>query len=391
MDKKDLIIIPFHDWRKSEKEGFRTRDVHIIKALERNSQIRKILIVNRPCTLPELVYKNFRRDLPGEIILSVGNFKLTQVSPKTYVADFESVDFLGQILKRYRWFLEKYSDQSYFEFINRCMATLKLNQPALLIQNLFAFNLALKIETAYRLFDAWDNFLRFPSYKNLQTEVHEAYTQLSRHVTHWATNSEENKEIFQKEFKTDKITVIKNGLKSDFLSSDPEIPEDMKGIPRPIAGFGGKISYLLNTELINYIVEDNPEVSFVFVGQILDKKIYRAIDKASNVYFLGDKHYSKYPSYVHNFDICLVPYNIKEGQHGGDSIKVYEYLLTGKKVVGTCGNGLQDLTDYVYVVDTPSEFSHELRDLYNAKKPIDPDKYSWETKSNQFLDILLNG
>jgi hypothetical protein len=64
----DLIIIPFHDWRKSEKEGFRTRDVHFIKALTKEKSINKILVINRPITRLELLYKRHKRALDGKQI-----------------------------------------------------------------------------------------------------------------------------------------------------------------------------------------------------------------------------------------------------------------------------------------------------------------------------------
>ena len=144
----------------------------------------------------------------------------------------------------------------------------------------------------------------------------------------------------------------------------------------------------MNYKLINFITQDNPKSSFVFVGQILDKKVYNKIEKRKNVFFLGDKNYSIYPRYVSNFDICIVPYNINEGQHGGDSMKAYEYLLTGKKVVGTNGNGLQDLKEYLYLAENPKEFSDLLKNYKNEKAIINIEDHSWQSKSVKLLNYL---
>ena len=111
---------------------------------------------------------------------------------------------------------------------------------------------------------------------------------------------------------------------------------------------------------------DNPDFSFVFVGQILDKEVYKKIEKRDNVIFLGDKHYDIYPNYVANFDVCIIPYNINEGQHGGDSIKAYEYLLTRKKVVGTKGNGLLDLKKHWKWYYQYTKILHVLRYLQQS-------------------------
>ena len=135
---------------------------------------------------------------------------------------------------------------------------------------------------------------------------------------------------------------------------------------------------------------DNKKLSFVFIGQILDKEVYEKIEKRENVFFLGDKKYSDYPNYVANFDVCIVPYNVKEKQHGGDSIKAYEYLLTGKKVVGTVGNGLQDLGDYIYLTETKEEFSKELKNQKNKKPLINGSDFSWETRSCYLFDLIKN-
>lgn len=389
VQKKDLIIVPFHDWRKSEREGFRTRDVHFIKALAKNPAIGKILVINRPTTWLELRVKKFDKALSGDKILSRGSFELTKVADNIFVSDFMSGNFIQQILQRNRWFFKMYAHNSYVEFIEECTQKLGLIAPGLLIQNIFAFGLVSKLPVENKLFDAWDNFIKFPAYRKFTSDLTHAYSQLGIHTPHWITNSLENKNLFLQEYNPEKISVIKNGVKANFFSKNNRIPEDIKDIPKPIAGFGGKISYLLNTELINEVSRENPHMSFVFVGQILDKETYNKIEKTPNIYFLGDKHYEEYPSYVNSFDICIVPYRIGKDQHGGDSIKVYEYLLTGKKVIGTNGNGLQDLTDYAYVVESAAEFSKELQDSKNKKQLVDPEEHSWEKKAELILDRLF--
>lgn len=384
----DLIVIPFHDWRKSEKEGFRTRDVHFIKALAQNSHINKILVVNRPSTWLELAYKKSSKTLQGKQILKSKSFILTEVAHNIYVVDYHAMDIFGQILKKHEWFMEKYKEQRYFEFILRCSDELALKDPYLLLQNIFAAELAVKIRAKRKIFDAWDNFLRFPAYQSLKSRLYTNYDLLSDKIPNWITNSQENIDLYRDNFKVKHITLIKNGVKADFVSTPYELPEDLIGIKRPIIGFGGKISYLIDYGLVNYITLDNPEASFVFVGQILDKRVFDKIEKRNNVFFLGDKKYGLYPNYVRSFDICIVPYNINEGQHGGDSMKAYEYLLAGKKVVGTNGNGLEDLIDHVYVTKTKKDFSNALKNLENHKEPLEVGLHSWESKAQKILSIF---
>lgn len=386
----NLIIIPFHDWRKSHKEGFRTRDVHFINALSHNNLVEKILVINRPTTRFELLYKKNDKVLPGKLIFTNQKFTLTEIKKNLYVTDYISNDIFGQLLRKYLWFIDKYNDKEYVDFINTCQKLLNFDGANLIVQNIFSYKLAVTLNAHVKVFDAWDNFLKFPAYKKIKKNLELGYSVLSKNIVHWATNSQENIDFYKKKFNPLEISLIKNGVKSNFISGNKIIPEDIRGIKKPIIGFGGKISYLLNYELINFLTKDNENSSFVFVGQILDKKVYQMIVKRRNVFFLGDKKYSEYANYVKNFDICIVPYNINEGQHGGDSMKAYEYLLTGKKVVGTNGNGLQDLKEYIYLAETREEFSLELKDPKNKKPLIDIKDYSWESKAEKLLNILKN-
>lgn len=383
----DFVIIPFHDWRKSEKEGFRTRDVHFINTIGNTSE-NKILVINRPLTTLELLYKRHNKQLVGKRISEDGNFTLTQVKDNIFVADYHSSDVVGQAIKKFKWFIERYNDTEYTNFIKKCYLKLGFDQPFLITQNVFAYKLAISLDAKVKLFDAWDNFLKFPGYRHIKEHLNQGYSVSAREIKKWTTNSNENLKFYKNTFDVDNIKLIKNGVKSNFTSGDVNVPEDLQSIKRPWIGFGGKISYLIDYDLINYISKKNPDFSFVFVGQILDKKVYNKIEKRENVYFLGDKKYNIYPNYVRSFDICIVPYNIKNKQHGGDSMKAYEYLISNKKVVGTNGNGLEDLKKFIYVTESMEEFSKELNTLENKKMKLPIEKHSWESKVNEILCLL---
>jgi len=386
----NLVIIPFHDWRKNCKEGFRTRDAHFIQAFEKNKNVSKILIINRPTSLLEILIKNFSRYLSGEIIKSKRGFELVKISQKVYVVDFISHDFLGQIIKKHKWFISKYQSKSYIDFINESIAFLGMDNHKLIIQNVFSGGISNKLKSTKVLFDAWDNFLKFPAYSKIYKQLNKLYQKLSINSDMWISNSTENINFFNRKFKVKNLRLIKNGVTSDlFLGSSKDLPTDLANIPRPIVGFGGKVTHLLNVDLMNYIAYDNPNFSFVLVGQILDKEIFKKIKKSKNLFYLGDKHYSIYPNYIKNFDIYIIPYQIDKKQHGGDSIKAYEYLSTGKKVIGTRGNGLEDLEEYLYIADTYEDFSFEIKNYKkNTKEKFNPAEYSWTKKAKEILQLI---
>ena len=388
----NILIIPFHDWRKIIKEGFRTRDAHFIEVFSKKNKFKK-LIVNRPITLLEILLKKKGKKIKGEIILTQDGFTLYKIQENTFLIDFISKNILKQIFQRYKWYINTYSDKKYLLFINSCLLHLEIEEYSVISQNVFAYKLVEKLNSNLKVFDAWDNFTKFRVYQSILDEVKKGYRSHAKQCDFWITNAKENITDFSREFRPNQVYLISNGVDlGRFVNkNDNELPKDLAKIKKPIVGFGGKITQLLDINLINSVIKNNPEVSFVFVGQKLDKDVFNKISKKHNFYYLGDKHYDVYSNYVKNFDICIVPYVTKEEQKSGaNSIKVYEYLATGKKVLGTSGNGLEDLKEYLYLVDNSEEFSKELETIKNEKKNIDLELYSWDNKVNTLVKLMKN-
>lgn len=388
----NLIIIPFHDWRKILKEGFRTRDAHFIESLQKSDAVEKLIIINRPTTIVEILIKKKQKKIQGKVVHRYKGFQCIEVDANTYVIDYISNDIFGQMRRKFLWFMDQFASDNYVKFINECLVKLEVEKYNLLSQNIFAQKLTERLSPNKSAFDAWDNFSAIEAYSSIKKQVDQAYSNYTQSVDFWITNSSDNLHFFSTEFTSLQIKLIKNGLDLNRFNLEKEysVPKDLENIKRPIVGFGGKIAQTINTELINYAIKNNPDVSFVFMGQILNNEIFKSIYKADNVYYLGDKFYDEYPNYVNSFDICLVPYYIEEDKKSGTNpIKVYEYLALNKKVIGTNGNGLEDLEDYLYLINNKEELSNEIkRGVINEKALIDLKDNSWDSKTNEFLDLL---
>ena len=386
----NVVIVPFHDWRKILIEGFRTRDAHFIEQFEKHNNLN--IIVNRPTTRFEISLRRKQNLIKGEVVLARQGFKLYKISERLYLIDFVSNDIIGQVLKGYNWFIEQYANPKYIAFINDCFKQLGIADSYNLInQNIFAFKLSEKLNPRTSIFDAWDNFTKFEVYSKVKDQIESGYNSYATNCDFWITNSKDNIACFQERFNPKQLYLITNGVDvSRFsMNNNMSCPEDLKSIQRPIVGFGGKITHLIDVDLVNETVEKNKNISFVFVGQILDKSIFNAINKTSNFYYLGDKHYESYPNYVKNFDVCTVPYiTDEEKKSGANTIKVYEYLATNKKVIGTGSNGLEDLKSHLYIVNNAIEFTEELKDISNHKEKIDLNSHSWKTKTQDILKLL---
>lgn len=110
----NLIYIPYHDWRKLENEGHRTRDAHFIKAFQNNEAIDKLIIINRPITFLELVLKKrtLSRRLNGNLIFQNQNKSLWQIDNKTFLIDSFENDNIRHLRIGRAWYFEAYGNSS---------------------------------------------------------------------------------------------------------------------------------------------------------------------------------------------------------------------------------------------------------------------------------------
>ncbi|SFU27300.1 Glycosyltransferase involved in cell wall bisynthesis [Pustulibacterium marinum] len=385
----NLIVIPFHDWRKIQKEGFRTRDAHFIEEFG-TIKSQKTLIVNRPTTRLEIFLRYRKIRFNYDVVYKEKYFTLYKINDNLYMVDSIFPDIIGQLLKKYLWFVEKYGDEGLLKFINKCLNIIDFSECVILSQNIFAYQLLENVSSSLKIFDAWDDFTKFNVYKKVRFKIYEAYNVYAKKCNFWVTNSKENISRFYQKFSPNFISLIKNGVDVKRFSGKSEIPRDIKNIPRPIVGFGGKVSHLIDVPFLNEVLIDNPHLSFVFIGQILDKKVYKKINKTNNFYYLGDKHYDEYPNYVKNFDICIIPYVVEDSKKSGaNSIKMYEYLAANKKVIGTSGNGLEEMQEYVFVTNDPKNFSLILNSSQaGIKNEINIDEYSWNLRVRELLKLI---
>ena len=385
----NLAVVPYHDWRKILVEGNRTRDAHFIEHFRSNEGIDKLIILNRPITFPELIFYKKLKSIKGHVLLSNKGLRLIQIDMKTYVIDFISSNFLEHIIKKRDWYFKAYTNKLYVEFIFQAYKYLGIENVNYISFNIYAVYLFDKIKSSKIIFDAWDNFVKFPFSKSHLENIKKAYISYAKNANYWTTNSDSNISYYNDNYSPNNIKLITNGVDVDrFIQDSKFVPDDLKKIPAPIIGFGGKITHLFDVSLFNYLVSSNPDKSFVIVGQILNKSIFKKIKKAKNFYYLGDKSYDIYPQYVINFNICIIPYVIDKYGHGANTIKAYEYISTQNKTVGTSSSGINKLSKYIYVCNDKDDFSNCLKDLQNKKEKFSDETFYWKFKVKEILNIF---
>lgn len=395
MNKLNLVVVPFHDWKKCEREGFRTRDAHFMQEFGKHPAIDKLLIVNRPISLSEIILlrRNWRVK-HGRLLLHKNDFYLTQVADKTFALDIVVPELIQPLVMRRKWTPYIFGKARVVAIVNETLQYLHMQKwyTLLAFQPLFV-PLVKQLSPILFILDAQDNLLQHPLYRDIPgLKGYYDYCQDRADLIY--TNSAETTQ-WMNEKRLD-AAYLPNGVDNERFNPalDYPYPADITSISRPVVGYAGKMQELFDVDMLLEVANALPEVSFVCIGQQLNPKWVKPLWNCQNIYYLGDKHYNILPQYLASFDICMIPYNVSR-QHGGDPIKFYEYLAMGKPIITTNIGGVSAFTNLpqVKVVTNATEFisalKHFLTLIRNGEKlpSVDlPNEVLWSSKA----DLMIN-
>jgi teichuronic acid biosynthesis glycosyltransferase TuaH len=396
----DLIILPLHDWRKCEIEGFRTRDGHIMQHFSVHPLIRRILVVNRPVSLPELIKKRIvwgagRRLRSYSIDLYT---KVHQKTEKVFVLDIFSTDVVSPVLLRRDWWFKSLNSERVHKAIRRAAAILEMKSVTLFLWSPMSAGVIGKIDEAVVAFDALDNWLRHPEIKDKRGFIRLGYELVSANAGLIFVNSKNLQDFFRTLGR--ESILIKNGVDPNrFGFQKFTMPADLARIRKPIVGYAGKLAQRINVELVHFVADRMPEVAFVFIGPILNKKSVRYLFNRPNVLYLGDKHYDSLPNYVAHFDVAMIPHHVGDLENDGDPIKLYEYLAAGKPIVTTRIAGVDEFSEKIEIALSPSDFLERVRKLVcshtndaadvESRRKLIGEEHTWELKADIMVKELV--
>ena len=135
---------------------------------------------------------------------------------------------------------------------------------------------------------------------------------------------------------------------------------------KPIIGYFGSISDWFDTDLIEYLASSRSEFTFVMIGYTFGADI-RKLQEFPNVHFLGERPYSELPKYLHDFDVCLIPFKMIPLIDATHPVKIYEYFAAGKPVVATKMTELYPMADMCYLAKDKEDFLKKLDLAVNEK------------------------
>ncbi len=176
------------------------------------------------------------------------------------------------------------------------------------------------------------------------------------------------------------------------------VPDDMRKLKHPIIGYIGAFRDWQDFDLLEYLFENHPQKTFVFIGPCLHsaQSVIKKFEKYQNVYFLGQKKIEELPAYLKYFDVVIIPNKKTIFNESVVPYKLFEYLAAGKKILST--NHSSDLIkfyfDYIEIADDKFEFSEKLnlilsRNDHELQKVFEfGQKQSWQIRVEKMFDLL---
>ena len=133
----------------------------------------------------------------------------------------------------------------------------------------------------------------------------------------------------------------------------------LRSVRRPIICYYGAIMEWFDVEMVRTIAASRPDWSIVLIGNV-DIPV-EPLKKLRNVRFLGEKPYAELPGYLHQFDVCLIPFRLTPIIQAANPAKFYEYLSAGKPVVATPMPELQPMQRLFYAAGSGQEAIGQIK------------------------------
>ncbi len=162
---------------------------------------------------------------------------------------------------------------------------------------------------------------------------------------------------------TRRCALVRNGVDFEFFATNTRPNTLLAHLQHPIIGYYGAIAEWIDLELIRFLALECPDYQFVYIGDVfIDVSSLKSLP---NVHLLGRRPYPEMPLYLHNFDVCMIPFRLYKVTHAVDPVKFYEYISAGKPVVASRLHELESFGDYLYLADTHEEFLEQIRRALN--------------------------
>jgi len=361
--------------------GVENRNYQILQHLIKDERVEKVITVDYLPHNWRRFFKNWKNLFKKNSLEKVksGLFtKIYKVSDKLRV--FSSA-------------LSKISPKRFYREINRFVAG--ENCANLIVWSFYplATDYFLQIPAKLYVFDTVDNWAEHPSYCHHKKQLIENYKTIDKKADLIFTVSNDLQNLYEN---FSKVYWAPNGVDvKHFQQKYAVINRDIGEIKKPIIGYIGTIQDRLDQDLLEYLVKNNPDKSFVMIGPVWYKEIAERFAKYSNIYFLGRKSYQEAPMYVQQFDVGIIPHRIDKFVKSTNPMKMYEYLACQKPVVSTTGGDVEQFADLIHITNVYQEFNQSIaKALNNDSEKLRKARFkkaqenSWLKRTDEMLKLI---
>jgi glycosyltransferase involved in cell wall biosynthesis len=361
MNLKDQNIICFagEDWWFHNPHS----NLHIMQELSRDN---RILFVNSPgIRMPDFKRDKFAYKRVFKKLQSFARF-LKKAQDNIWVF----TPFAIPVIPRFQHAISRLNTAMLLLQIRLLSRWLSLDNPVLWVTVLIAKDVALTLRREggkCLVYYCVDNTPHYPGVDHaymiaLENDLHHK-ADLALFVNH--TLLEERRHFNPSTFYTGHGVDYAHFAQAQ--SHAQPVPADMAAIKRPIAGYMGEINSL-DVQLLRFLAQRNPGISFVFVGDIFaDMNALRGL---TNVHFLGKRPYAQLPAYLQCFDVCCLYYKTEATFNNyRNPKKLLEYLATGKPVVSVSILEVEHFRDYVSIASSFEDYDRLLRQAIDHDTP----------------------
>lgn len=238
------------------------------------------------------------------------------------------------------------------------------------------------------VYDCADDFSCFPSAKILR--ITEKERELISESDLVVATSRRLQEKIRRTRHT--AVLIPNAVDYKHFTKVAVIPGDISNVRHPIIGYFGGIFDWFDEKLVCALAVKRPDWSFVLIGLSAKEKEFQNLP---NIFLLGRKPYDDIPSYLQQFDVCIIPFKVNELTLSVNPLKVYEYLAGGKPIVSTDLPELRHIpfvkiarntTEFIRKIEEALEES-EKTELIKARKEY-ASQNTWYHRVNELLNNI---
>ncbi len=364
-----------------------------VKSIEHNN-LRNIVV------LPNIPW-NYRWQRPQQISSRLANlgYCIFYISPITQEESFltkisENI-FEVHLATRTRgnalrdFHLDKENSQDFIESLKKILKEFNVSEYLLFTLHPVWKDVAPALDPMKRVYDLMDLYSGFPEAREDLIVGEEKLIKDSDIVLSTA----ESLFKYAKEINGN-VHLVRNGVDSEKFSK-LEKNGVLEGIrDKPIIGYFGAITDWVDFGLLEYVIKDNLDKNFVFLGSVNSKGV-RNLYKFKNVFFLGEVEHDDLTGYLAYFDVCLIPFVLNDLIKSTNPVKFYEYIASGKPVVTVNLPELEQYSDICYLSEDKKDFSrnifkalHEYNEEIVGKRIETAKENSWDKRVEDLIQCV---